>query len=102
MTFQETGSNTPKKREGRVRLSPRDPLVETLLGGIHIDGLDIEKTRLIIKKLCRDRNQWDIERRRNGLASHGKLSKAQAEKALGSALNSGRTQNSLVRRGGGE
>jgi len=86
MAIHRTGNATPEKREGRVRLSARDPLVETLLGGILIDGFDLEETRRFCKELARDRNQWDVQRRSRGLFRPCRLNKANADGALRKAL----------------
>ena len=79
------GNATPKKREGRARLSPRGPLIETLLGGIQFDGFDIEQTRRFGNALLAARNKWADTHR------HGRRH-SDAEYA--------RQNGSLIRKGG--
>lgn len=57
------GNATPEKREGRARLSVRDPRIETLLAGIEVDGSDLDGLRLFAKRCWSARNQWDLSRR---------------------------------------
>ena len=58
MALLGTGNATPKKREGRARLSVRDPLIENMLASISIEGFDIDETRRFGNALLRARNVW--------------------------------------------
>lgn len=58
MTLHGTGNASPEKREGRVRLSPRSPLIENMLAGISIDDFDIDETRRFGNALLRARDTW--------------------------------------------
>ena len=63
MASLATGNATPEKREGRVRLSVRDPLIENMLAGISIEDFDIEETRRFGNALLRARAAWADENR---------------------------------------
>lgn len=75
-----TGNATPEKREGRVRLSPRGPQIESLLAGISIDGFNIEETRRWGNALLAARDVW------SGKYRHGRrysdIETARQNKAL--------------------
>ncbi len=58
MALLGTGNATPEKREGRARLSVRDPLIENMLASISIEGFDIDETRHFGNALLRARNAW--------------------------------------------
>lgn len=58
-----TGNIPRKQNEGRVRLSPRGPHIETLLGGIQFDGWGIEETRRFGNALLAARAIWADEHR---------------------------------------
>lgn len=86
MRAQEGGSRPPEKREGRDRLSPRDPLVETLLNGLGFEGQQLAETRRFCKRTVSERNRWSIQNRGGPLAEGRKLSKDDAPRALAIAL----------------
>lgn len=64
MALLGTGNATPEKREGRARLSVRDPLIENMLASISIEGFDIDETRRFGNALLRARNAWADENRK--------------------------------------
>jgi hypothetical protein len=59
----------------------REPSIEHLLRGLSYDG-NLDELRAIGKALWRDRNRFDLDRRRRGLFSGHKLDKAEADRAL--------------------
>lgn len=67
-------------------LSRRDPLIESLVTGLGVDGVNLDEARAACKALVRDRNRWDIERRRGGLFGSSRLSRDEAAAALSAAL----------------
>jgi hypothetical protein len=77
MTLLGTGNATPEKREGRVRLSPRSPLIENMLAGISIDDCDIEETRRFGNALMRARDAWADENRKKRRYSDAVSERAQ-------------------------
>ena len=79
-----TGS-APDSVKGRVRLTVRDPLIESLVAGLTVENLD--DLRAACKVLVRDRNRWDIGRRRSGLFGSRLLRKEDADRALSTALD---------------
>lgn len=80
----ERGTPAPERREGRARLSVRDPRLDSVLGSICIDGFNIDETRRWGNSLLHARDQWaDLNR---GGRRYSDRDTAQA-------------QNSLVRRG---
>ena len=81
------GDRLTPKQKSRATLSVRSPLVNSLLGGLSIDGEDINEAYAFGKQLVDDRNEWDIARRRTGLFGGGRLSKADAGLALSRALS---------------
>lgn len=85
MLTLERGSPAPERREGRARLSVRDPQTEALLAGI-FEGVNLDELRAVAKSLWRDRNRFDVGRRRHGLFGGGKLDKAGADRALRALL----------------
>lgn len=74
------GDRPPQKQKGRAVLTVRDPLVESLLRGLEFEGLEVSEYRAFCKSLVRDRNAYDISKRRRGL--FGGLSKSDADAAL--------------------
>lgn len=56
-----------ERREGRVRLSVRDPQIEKLLAGLNFDNEDIERLRRLGKVLWSQRNTWVVARAARGL-----------------------------------
>ncbi|MGV2495069.1 hypothetical protein [Pelagerythrobacter aerophilus] len=84
MRRPERGSPAPERREGRARLSVRDPLIESLVVGLGVEGEILNELRDCCKQLVRDRNHWSI--RRAGLFSSRKLNKSDADRALSRAL----------------
>ena len=82
------GERLTPKEKSRVTLSVRSPLISNLLAGMDIEG-DVNALHAFGKRLVRDRNQWDIERRRGGLFGSGRrLTKADAERAWRKAFAS--------------
>jgi len=65
MSATGRGLPTPERHEGRARLSVRDPRIETLLGGISIEGFNLEQTRTWGNALLRARDNW-ADRNRKG------------------------------------
>lgn len=57
---QEWGSPAPERREGRARLSVRDPQLEKLLSGLAIDDEELETARQFGKALWCARNSWSV------------------------------------------
>lgn len=72
--------NAPDSVKGRVRLTVRDPLIESLVAGLTVENLD--DLRAACKVLVRDRNRWDISRRRSGLFGAKLLRRDDADQAL--------------------
>ncbi|MEM7781315.1 MAG: hypothetical protein AAF697_13075 [Pseudomonadota bacterium] len=66
----------------------RSPYIEALLGGIPIDGFDIEELRRFCKNLTEERSAWDIGHRSSGLFHPDRIKKADADSALRRALRS--------------
>ena len=95
MAVLERGTTPPEKREGRARLSVRDPQIEKLLAGLALEGDDLEPIRQFGKALWRWRNEYDIRRRRGGMFSPGRLTKADADRRLKADL-------AAMAEGGGE
>lgn len=71
-----------QKGKGRPTLSPLDPFTETLLLGLGISKESVHQIRAFAKHLQRERNLWDINRRRGGIFSGKRLSKEEAGSAL--------------------
>ncbi len=82
-----TGNVTLQKQKGRSTLSVRDPLVESLVVGLGIEGESLEQLRRFCKRWTRERNRWSVSRR-SGLFGSRTLKKDEAEQALRSALQS--------------
>ena len=87
MSATRTGNATPEKQKGRPTLSVRDPLVERLVTGLGIEGESLEQLRRFCKRLTRERNLWDVQRR-TGLFGVRPLKKHEADQALRRALQS--------------
>lgn len=64
MALAGPGNATPEKREGRARLSVRDPLIENMLASISIEGFNIDQTRRFGNALLRARDAWADENRK--------------------------------------
>ncbi len=82
MGLQERGLPTPEGQSGRVRLSVRDPLVESLLCGLDYEGQNLDELRAFCKAACRARNGWSIRSRSGLLGSSGRIGRHDAERAL--------------------
>lgn len=77
------GDQVPRKREGRERLSLRDPRIESLLEGLDLDTQTLNAVRSWSKAIWSARNAWDLRRRKGGLFSvPARLSKAEADARL--------------------
>ena len=68
MVVVRTGTRPPKEKS-RATLSVRSPLVTSLLAGLGVEKDHLEEVHAFGKMLERDRNRWDIARRRAGLFS---------------------------------
>jgi hypothetical protein len=77
-----TGNATPEKRKARVRLTAREPFIESLLAGLDFDGVDINELRAFGKRWWSARNGWDLSRRRSGLFGAKLLRRDDADRAL--------------------
>ena len=78
----------PPKEKGRATLSVRSPLVTSLLAGLGIEKDHIEELHAFGNRLVRDRNRWDVSRRR-GLFGTRRLTKNDAERAWSEAFGNG-------------
>jgi hypothetical protein len=58
----------------------RDPLVESLVQGLSVEAEHIQDLRSFCKEWVRDRNRFDINRRRSGL--FGRIEKDDADRLL--------------------
>lgn len=64
MGYMEGASPAHERREGRNRLSVRDPRLESMLAGISLEGFNIEEARSWGNALLRARDSWaDVCRR---------------------------------------
>lgn len=79
MVAIRTGNATPEKRKGRAVLSLRDPLVESLVVGLDLEGEQLAEIRRFCKLWTSARNRWDV-RRRGGLFGSHRLSKQDADR----------------------
>lgn len=80
----------PPKEKGRATLSVRSPLVTSLLAGLGIERDHIEELHAFGNRLVRDRNEWDIARRRRGLfGTRRNFTKRDAERAWSEAFGNG-------------
>lgn len=84
MAASGTGNATPEKRKARV-LSVREPLIETLLAGLGVEGSELDDLRRFCKAWTSDRNRFDIKRRRTGMFGR-RLDRSDADRALKLAL----------------
>lgn len=82
----QNGDQTPERRKARAVLSVREPLIETLLAGLGVEGSDLDELRRFCKAWTSDRNRFDIKRRRTGLFGSNRLRLADADRALKLAL----------------
>lgn len=80
MVAIRTGNATPEKRKGRAVLTLREPLVESLVVGLGLQGEELAEIRRFCKRWTSERNRWDV-RRRGGLFGSHRLSKQDAERA---------------------
>lgn len=80
MVAVRTGNATPEKRKGREVLTLREPLVESLVHGLGLEGEQLAEVRRFCKDLTASRNRWDV-RRRTGLFGNPHFSKSDAERA---------------------
>lgn len=80
------GNPTPEKRKARVRLTAREPFIESLLAGLDFDGTDIDELRAFSKRWWSSRNAWDLGRRRSGMFGSRLLRRDDADRALKLAL----------------
>jgi hypothetical protein len=71
--------NAPDSVKGRVRLTVRDPLIESLVAGLTEENL--EELRAFCKVWVGRRNRWDIGRR-SGLFGAKLLRRDDADRAL--------------------
>lgn len=76
----------PERRKSRAVLSRRDPSIESLVLGLGVEGVNLDDLRAFGKKLWRDRNSFDVARRRGGLFGSRRLSRDEASALLSSAL----------------
>lgn len=77
-----TGNATPEMRKARVRLTTREPFIESLLAGLDYDGVDIDELRAFSKHWWSARNQFDIRRRGSGLFGSQLIRKRDANQVL--------------------
>lgn len=81
MVLVRTGDAPPNARRDRKRLlSARSPHVEKLLDGLQLDGANLDDLRAFIKAIWRDRNDWDVTRRRSGLFGAREIKRPEAER----------------------
>lgn len=83
------GNATSQKRSARTVPSVREPLIESLVTGLGIDGEDLEQLRRTCKALVSERNRFDIARRCGGLFGNPgrRLSRSEAERAWSMAFS---------------
>jgi membrane-bound lytic murein transglycosylase MltF len=80
----ERASSAPDRREGRVRLSVRDPRTEKTLAGLNLGETNVEDLRSLCNRLQRDADAW---MRRGGFSDRApRLRKQDADRALRAAL----------------
>jgi hypothetical protein len=58
----------------------REPLVESLVQGLSVEAEQLHDLRSFCKEWVRDRNRFDIDRRRSGL--FGRIEKDDADRLL--------------------
>lgn len=66
-------------------LTLRDPLVESLVADLGIEGDWLDDVRAFCTKLRRDRDRWDIQRR-SGLFAPRRIGRDEAPRLLARAL----------------
>lgn len=80
----ERASSAHERREGRARLTVRDPRTEKTLAGLNLGSSDIEELRTFGNQLQREADAW---MRRGGFTERSpRLRKQEAERALMMAL----------------
>lgn len=80
----ERAPSAHERREGRARLTVRDPRTEKTLAGLNLGGANIEELRTFGNRLQREADAW---MRRGGFSERTpRLRKQDAERALRSAL----------------
>jgi hypothetical protein len=77
------GDRSLKMREGRARLSVRDPHVDKLLAGLIIDESNIDAARRFGNRLQADARRWMA---RGGLAERGRITKRDAHQMFALAF----------------
>jgi hypothetical protein len=86
MPVSGTGDATPEKRKARVRLTAREPFIESLLAGLDFDKTDIDELRAFSKQWWSSRNAWDLGRRRRGMCGTYRLQRSDADRAFSLAI----------------
>lgn len=76
------GRRCPEKRLGRARLSVRDPDIEKLVAGLHIDETNLDELRQVGKKLWNERCRFDLAKRSSGLFGSRRIDKIEAARLL--------------------
>lgn len=80
----EKASSALERREGRARLTVRDPRTEKTLAGLNLGGANVEELRTFGNRLQREADAW---MRRGGFTERSpRLRKQDAERALRAAL----------------
>jgi hypothetical protein len=78
------GSSSPEGREGRARLSVRDPRTEKSLAGLNLVDVNVEELRTFGNRIQREADAW---MRRGGFTERTpRLRKQDADHALRAAL----------------
>lgn len=78
------GLSSPERREGRTRLSVRDPRTEKCLAGLNLSGVNVEEVRTFGNRLQREADAW---MRQGGFTERSpRLRKWEAEHALKAEL----------------
>lgn len=88
----ERAPSAHERREGRARLTVRDPRTEKTLAGINLGGVNLEELRTFGNRLQREADAW---MRRGGFSERSpRLRKWEAESALKAAIRElGRASN---------
>lgn len=80
----ERAPSAHKRREGRARLTVRDPRTEKTLAGLNLGSANLEELRTFGNRLQREADAW---MRRGGFSDRTpRLRKRDAERALRAAL----------------
>lgn len=80
----DRASSAHERREGRARLTVRDPRTEKALAGINLGGVNVEELRTFGNRLQREADAW---MRRGGFSDRTpSLRKQDADRALRAAL----------------